>query len=440
MIAQSKFKKPSAKLAAVASKRLDEKRYEGKLACGMKFVFAPRKGFDKKLAFVVSDYGSLDREWKNDGKHIVVPDGIAHFLEHQLFKKQRGDMTDEFSSRGAYTNAHTSHTMTAFYFECVKNFEENLTTLLELGLTPYFDPQLVNTERAIIIQEINQYRDNPNWVGYQQLLETLYVNYPLRVDIAGTAETVGKITPELLHLCHSTFYHPSNLTLVITGDFAPAAIHKLADKIANRYAPSTPAPRLTRIRPDEPARTTRPRTEKRMTLARPRFLLGFKDLAGNDGRDLLKTELATALALDALFSRESETYDRMYKSGLIGGDFGAAFQAEAGFGYAILGGETKDPAKLEAELKATLAGATKDGIDAAVIERKKRKFLGRYLRNFNDPESTAYSYLSAMGQHSDLFDFPEVLEALTPQDVHIRVRDFFDPTNSAISVLLPMGK
>ena len=89
MIAQSKFKKPSSKLAAVTSKRLDEKRYEGKLACGMKFVFAPRKGFDKKLAFVVSDYGSLDREWNNDGKHIVVPDGIAHFLEHQLFKKQR---------------------------------------------------------------------------------------------------------------------------------------------------------------------------------------------------------------------------------------------------------------------------------------------------------------------------------------------------------------
>lgn len=124
-----------------------------------------------------------------------------------------------------------------------------------------------------------------------------------------------------------------------------------------------------------------------MTLARPRFLLGFKDLAGNDGRDLLKTELATALALDALFSRESDAPTACTSQDSSAAILARLSQAEAGFGYAILGGETKDPAKLEAELKATLAGATKDGIDAAVIERKKRKFLGRYLRNFNDPKA-----------------------------------------------------
>ncbi len=439
MISPAKPALPKPKLSTVASARLDERRFEARLSCGMKLLFAPRKGFDKRLAFVVSEYGSLDREWYNNGKHVIVPDGIAHFLEHQLFKKKRGDMTDEFSKRGAYTNAHTSHTMTAFYFECVKHFEENLATLLEMTLTSWFDPKLVNTERDIIIQEINQYRDNANWVGYQQLLETLYVKYPLRVDIAGTAETVSAITPELLALCHGTFYHPTNLTLVITGDFDPAELVTLADATASRFAPTTEAPRLERMRPQEPADVTRPRTEKRMTLARPRFLLGFKDLKAREGKELLRAELSTAVALDALFSRESEAYERMYNAGIIGGDFGAAFQAEAGFGYAILGGETKDPAALEKEIKQTLEQAREKGIDEAVIERKKKKFLGRYLRNFNDPESTAYSYLSAMGQKSDLFDFPNVLEKVVAKQVNARVREFFDTNRSAISVLLPMG-
>ncbi|KAA0210080.1 insulinase family protein [bacterium] len=434
MIASAK----ATRSRVVTSRRLDEKRHESLLACGMKLVFLPRRGFDKKLAFVVSDYGSLDREWKNHGRHVVVPDGIAHFLEHQLFKKQRGDMTDEFSRRGAYTNAHTSHTMTAFYFECVERFEENLATLLEMTLTSWFDAQLVNTERDIIIQEINQYRDNPNWVGYQQLLETLYLKYPLRVDIAGTAQTVAAITPELLELCHTTFYHPTNLTLIVSGDFEPRALRKLADDLASRFAPVSPAPRIERIRPTEPEDTS-VRAERRMTLARPRLLLGFKDLKPRRGKDLLHAELATALALDCLFSRESEAYERMYGQGLIGGDFTAAFQAEAGFGYAILGGETKEPAALEQHLWQTLEQAGARGLDAAVLERKKRKFLGRYLRNFNDPESTAYSYLSALGQKSDLFDFPAVLEQVTVGDVDERVRNLFERRRSAASLLLPMA-
>lgn len=438
MIANAKSG-PRPKFSAVHSTRLDERRYEARLTCGMKLVFAPRAGFDKKLAFVVSQYGSLDREWYNAGKHVTVPDGIAHFLEHQLFKKQRGDMTAEFSKRGAYTNAHTSHTMTAFYFESVERFEDNLATLLEMTLTSWFDPKLVQTERDIIIQEINQYRDNPNWVSYQQLLESLYVKHPLRVDIAGTAETVSAITPEMLALCHATFYHPSNLTLLVAGDFEPQALLDLADATASRFAPTAEAPRLERLRPHEPPEVAKPRAERRMTLARPRLLLGFKDLKPREGKELLRAELATAMALDALFSRESEAYERMYQAGLIGGDFGAAFQAEAGFGYAILGGETKDPAALENELRQTLQQARERGIADDVIERKKRKFLGRYLRNFNDPESTSYSYLGAMGQRSDLFDFPDVLERLQPKHVNARLHEFFEPGKSACSVLLPMG-
>lgn len=104
-----------------------------------------------------------------------------------------------------------------------------------------------------------------------------------------------------------------------------------------------------------------------------------------------------------------------------------------------MGGDTRDPAALEESLWQTLDQAKSRGLDGAVLERKKRKFLGRYLRNFNDPESTAYSFLSALGQKSDLFDFPAVLEKVTLADVHERVRSLFERRRSAASLLLPMG-
>ncbi|MCC6574746.1 MAG: insulinase family protein [Planctomycetes bacterium] len=427
-------KKP---LVPVTSKRLDERRFEGVLSCGMKLVFAPRKGFKKKLAFVVAGYGSVDRAWEAGGKRFEVPDGIAHFLEHQLFKKAHGDLSDQFSQRGAYVNAQTSHTQTAFYFECVEQFEANLGTLMELALTPHFDKKLVDVERDIIIQEINQYRDQPGWVSFQQLLEALYVNHPLRVDIAGTQATVEKITAELLGLCHGTFYHPSNLTLIITADMTPAEVFNIAERQSAKFAPETPARNIKHKRYSEPDAPTRRRAERRMFVQRPRLLIGFKDTEGASGRDLLRREMETSLALDALFSRESEAYERLYRDGLIASDFGAAFQAETGYGYCVIGGETRDADALEEALVDALAQARDKGIDADTIERKRRKFLGRYLRNFNDPESTAYSYLGALGQRCDLFDFPEVLDAVTPQRVNARIAEFFSPSRCASSVLLP---
>ncbi|MCC7510023.1 MAG: insulinase family protein [Planctomycetes bacterium] len=431
--------KASSKLKAITDKEIGETRHEAVLSCGMRLLVAPRPGFTKKVAFVVADYGSTDSSWFRDGKRVVVPNGIAHFLEHQLFKKSHGDLSDVFSERGAYCNAHTSHTQTAYYFECTERFDANLDTLLELALTPWFDRKLVDTERDIIIQEINQYRDHAGWVGFQQLLESLYAAHPIRIDIAGTAETVSAVTPELLALCHGTFYHPSNLTLIVTGDFKPAQVLKLAEALSAKWAPGTPPPGVTRERPDEPVPVGKPRAERRMFISRPRLLMGFKDAVMPQGDALTRRDLVSTIALDAMFSRESEAYERLYNLRLVGADFGAGYQAESGFGYAVIGGETGDPAALETELLKLIHEARSAGIDARAIERKRRKVFGRYLRSFNDPESTAYAYLGSIGQHSELFDIPEMLQSVTAREVNERINDLLVPTNYAASVLLPQG-
>lgn len=427
-------------MKAVTSVQLQETRFEAVLSCGMKLIFAPRAGFMKKIAFVVVNYGSTDSVWLHNGKRVSVPDGIAHFLEHQVFKKGRGDLSDVFSARGAYVNAHTSHTQTAYYFECVEQFEPNLDTLLELALTPYFDRKLVDLERDIIIQEINQYRDHPGWVSFQQMLESLYVKHPLRIDIAGTAETVSAVTPELLGMCHGTFYHPSNLTLVVTADMDPAAVLALAEKLSAKWAPDTPAPGFDRVRPVEPTKVAKPRTERRMFVSRPRLLMGFKDAKQVEGDALTLRDVLSSLALDAMFSRGSEAYEALYDARLIAGDFGAGYQAEPGFGYAVIGGETPEPERLEAAVLAEIRRARDKGVDADAIERKRRKYLGQFLRAFNEPEGTAYAYISAIGQGSELFDVPAMIEKVTTQQVNERIIELLTPGNYTTSLILPQGK
>jgi predicted Zn-dependent peptidase len=429
----------AAALKPIKSRPLNEVRHEGVLSCGMRLLFAPRPGFDKKIAFVVADYGSIDSQWQANGRTVSVPDGIAHFLEHQLFKKAHDDLSDVFSRRGAYCNAHTSHTQTAYYFECTERFDENLDTLLELALTPYFDRKLVDIERDIIIQEINQYLDHPGWVGYQQLLENLFARHPLRIDIAGTQATVEQVTPELLALCHATFYHPTNLTLIVVGDMDAAEVHALAEAAAARRAPGTPAPGFERIRPTEPVKVGNPRAERRMFIQRPRLLMGFKDARQPEGLELVRRDLLTTLALDALFSKESEAWEQLYNARLIGRDFGAAYEAKPGFGYALVGGETGDPEGLEAALRKIITDVRKHGISEDAIERKRRKYLGHFLRAFNDPSRTAYAYLNAISYDAELFDTPKLVDQVSAAEVNQRVKELLTPNNCTVSLLRPQG-
>lgn len=428
------------KLKTIRSKQLNELRYETVLDCGMRLLFAPRPGYSKKIAFVVANYGSVDSAWQAADKRVHVPDGIAHFLEHMVFKKAHGDLSDVFAQRGAYVNAHTSHTQTAYYFECTERFDENLDTLLEMALTPYFEKRLVDVEREIISQEIRQYLDHASWVAFQQMMELLYVKHPLRIDIAGSVETVQRITPELLGMCHGTFYHPTNLTLVVSGDFNRDELLRLANEYADKWAPVTPAPRIQRERPAEPKRIKARKSVKRMYITRPRFMIGFKDHKQPTGGKLTRRDVLSSLAIDALFSRESEAFENLYNKRLVGNDFGATYDAEDDFGYAVIGGETPEPAALEKELVAILERARKTGVNADVIERKRRKQLGAFLRAFNDPESTAYAYMTALSQRSELFDIPDMIESATPAQVNRRIRELFELDNYAVSIIKPVAK
>src|SRR5690606_2982267 len=223
------------------SQLLEERVVFTRLPSGLEVFVMPRPGFQKRYAVFSARYGSIDNRFRRPGtgQELEVPDGIAHFLEHQLFEDEEGHVFNSFAALGASVNAYTSHTMTRYPFSTTDNFEAALDRLLDFVQAPHFTPEGVQKEIGIIEQEIRMYQDQPRHRLGMNLLEALYHAHPVRIDIAGTVESIRRIDPETLYACYDTFYHPSNMAVFVVGDVDPEVVlaQVEADVGPRGYAP-----------------------------------------------------------------------------------------------------------------------------------------------------------------------------------------------------------
>ena len=204
---------------------LGETLFRETLPNGLTVAVVPRRSFTKKLAYFVTDYGSVHTDFSLDGVEYTAPAGVAHFLEHKMFDLPGGrDVSAEFAAMGASTNAFTSYDMTAYYFSCTDHFEDCLRLLLEFVSTPFFTEESVEKEQGIIDQEIGMNEDAPDSAVFENLARSMYRRHPIRVPILGTCDTIRDITPQVLELCHRAFYTPGNMMLCVVGDVDPERV------------------------------------------------------------------------------------------------------------------------------------------------------------------------------------------------------------------------
>jgi predicted Zn-dependent peptidase len=184
---------------------IDEKIYET-VVNGLKVYYIPKKGFTKSYAILTSDFGSKDVEFSIDGgkNFRKYPEGIAHFLEHKVFEMP-GDLNvfNKFTEQGASVNAFTNNHQTSYYFSTTDQFMENLSLLLEMVFTPHLTEENVEKEKGIIAEEIKMYDDHPGFRGYIEALKSMYFTHPVREDIAGTVESIYKLTSQDLIDCYN---------------------------------------------------------------------------------------------------------------------------------------------------------------------------------------------------------------------------------------------
>lgn len=197
----------------------DEGYLKTTLDSGLTVYLMEKSQYASSYAIFGTKYGSIDTRFSKDGgEEINVPEGIAHYLEHKLFESEDGDAFTKYAETGASANAFTSFDRTCYLFSCSDKFYENLDILLNFVQNPYFTAENVQKEQGIIGQEIRMYDDNPGWCVLFNLLKAMYINHPVRIDIAGTTESIAEINADLLYKCYETFYNPSNMFICIVGN------------------------------------------------------------------------------------------------------------------------------------------------------------------------------------------------------------------------------
>lgn len=411
--------------------------YSKKHESGLMIYIMPRKDYSSSYAIFGTRYGSVDSKFIVPGENHVteVPDGIAHYLEHKMFDQPDGsNVFDKFSQFGGNANAFTSFNMTAYLFSCTDYFYENLKTLMDYVQSPYFTKESVEKEQGIIGQEIKMYDDNAPWRVFFNFLGCLYHNHPVKLDIAGTVESISHIDNELLYKCYNTFYNLSNMAIFVTGDLNPEETLAVIEGGIKSNKPFEE--KIERIYPEEPAEIAKPYAEQSISIAQPIFMMGWKDTdVGYGGEKLMKKSIEMEIITEMLFGKSTELYTRLYESGLINGSFAVEFNPQIAYGFTAIDGESPEPKKLFNEIL--------DELDKTVLKeedfnRIKKVVWGDYIRSFNDIEGYAHTFLTECFTDCDYFDYPRVFESVTFEDVKKRFEMHFDRSRAALSVVNPV--
>ena len=294
----------------VKSEFLREKYYEIDHSSGLKIYVWPKEGYNTAYGIFGTPFGSIYNHFTVNGEEVKVPDGIAHYLEHKLFESEEGDAFTLYASTGANANAYTSFEKTCYLFSCTNQFERCLEILLDFVRSPYFTEETVAKEQGIIAQEIKMYEDSPEWRVMFNMLEGMYENHPVRLDIAGTVESIAEITPDSLYKCYNTYYNLHNMALCVAGKVTPEEVLAICDKVLK---PQERAEVVTHF-PEEPYKVVKSYTEQILPVAMPMFNLGFK----SKGVRSTEEDIAyTDILLFLLASSTSDMYRELMDKGLI---------------------------------------------------------------------------------------------------------------------------
>lgn len=400
--------------------QINETLYHEVLPNGLTVYLLPKNDYHKTYGLFSTNYGSIDNEFIPYGsdKKIKVPDGIAHFLEHKLFEKEDGDVFQLFGQQGASANAFTSFTKTSYLFSTTDQVEKNLTTLLDFVQAPYFTEETVNKEKGIIGQEIQMYEDDPNWRMFFGILNNLYPEHPLHIDIAGTVESIEAITADDLYTCYRTFYQPSNMVLFVVGKLEPEKLMELIR--TNQNAKDfPPAQKIERYFPDNNGDIIA-KSSMRSAITRDKFVLGIKglDVLPAEGKELLRYKTALNLLFQLLLGNTSQNYLKMYNDGLIDDSFGFEFSLDREFHFADFSGDTDQPEKAAEKVKEILLHFEENQeLSEENLTLLKKKMLGQYFQTLNSLEYIANQFTQSLFGDQTLFDLPEIIESIQLADV-----------------------
>ena len=417
-------------ISEIKSERAGDSYYKIDHPSGLTVYVYPKEGYNSAYAIIGTKYGSVNTCFSLDGgEKITVPDGIAHYLEHKLFESEDGDAFARYAKTGASANAYTSFEKTCYLFSCTDKFDESFEILLDFVQSPYFTAETVAKEQGIIGQEIKMYDDSPDWRVMFNMLENMYHHHPVKIDIAGTVESIAEITAEKLYQCYNTFYNLNNMALCVAGNVTVEQVLKTCDRMLKPCEKHT----IENFFEDEPYEIVEPYVEQNFPVSVPLFNLGFKERAQ---KPLNETKLAhTDILLELLASSTSELYQKLMDDELINTSF--TFELFEGPGYCsvIFGGESRAPKQAAEQIKQYIAEVKKNGRDKAEFESARKSVYGDVISSLNSVGSIANTVTSYHFNGNELFTYIDAVANATFEDVQNRLSEMLDVNNCTLSVV-----
>ncbi len=426
-------------MQVIENLKVKEKVYKEKLKNGLTVLIIPKKGIQKKYMIWGTHYGSNESSFIVPGEKEVtnVPNGVAHFLEHKLFEQENGiNSLDVLTALGVEANAYTTNDHTAYLFECNDNFYEAMDELMDYVQHPYFTDENVEKEKGIIGQEIMMYDDYPEWRVYLNAMQAMYHNSPVKIDIVGTIETISKIDKDILYKCYNTFYNPSNMTMVICGDFEPEAI---LEEVKKRLIDTKASGEIRRIYPEEPESVAKSRIEQKLEVSTPLYAIGIKENVKCDQtsekNEIIRKHIAIEILLNLLFGRSSNLYKRLYDKGLIFNQPSLEYEFTNIYAHILITGQSNNPEEVYQNFKNEVNKLKQEGINQEDFERIKKMIYGGYIREYNDVQDIARMFLSDSFKGIDSFDYLEEIEGITVKYLEQILNDVFKEEKMVISIV-----
>ena len=423
------------KLKEFRNDLLGESVFHVKHPTGLNIYIMPKSGYTTTYAIFATKYGSIDTSVrKADGTFETIPEGTAHFLEHKLFEGEELDAFEQFAKTGASANAYTSFDRTAYLFSCNENFYESLGILLDFVQKPYFTQETVEKEQGIIGQEIRMYKDLADWEVMFNLLTALYYEHPVRIDIAGTQESIAKIDANLLYDLYRNFYNLNNMVLCICGDADCEKVLAVADE----HLEKTGGEKNERRFIYESPKPVKPVIEENLSVAQKQFLIGYKE-DRKTPEVSLADEIASQVMLETLFGRTSPLFNDLLSKELIDMGFYSEFFCGSGYACCMAGGTSRDPEQAAEIIRKAVAEAVRTGLDPAAFERTRRKLYGSMVKMYNSVEGVSNHLMTMHFGGCKPFEELEVCRNLTIERANRRLRKLKN-SYSALSIINPLAQ
>lgn len=421
----------------IENNKIKEKLYVEKLSNGLTVIVLPKKT-KKKYIVWSTNFGSIDNKFFAPGeeKLTVMPDGIAHYLEHKLFEQENGkNSLDVLTSIGVDANAYTTNDHTAYLFECTDNFDEALEEFMNYVQNPYFTDENVEKERGIIGQEIMMYADEPSWALYMNAVKCMYKDNEINIDVAGTQETIAEIDKDKLYKIYHSFYRPDNMLIVLAGDFEPqSALEKIKSKMTLQAVEGE----TKRVYNDEQQEIVQKYIEKEMDISMPCILIGYKD---NDIKsNKIKKDISVEILGNLLFGKSSETFKELYEQGKILSQPSINYEFSKTYAHTLIQVQTNYVEDVIKVIYEKIEKMKQTGINEEDFNRAKKKVYGEFIKDYNEVSTISSIIVADYFKNINSFDYFEEFKVVSKEYVQKVLKELFVEDRRVVSVIKPISK